>query len=140
MKPYAKNSLEVLAHVDRSKPVHVYRNLHKDCFSVRQGGIVVCHAENVVLRWAEFVVGVAGRERVRKERKKNVHAYVKGFAFPASSTYDMLPFAWEKVYYNPYTCDFFKCDQDYVRGAEWVDLAIDQFTPEILAFNLRLQH
>lgn len=58
--------------------VECYRNLHKDCFSVRRKGIVQCHAESLLLSEVTFHVSQKGRERVLREQRKNVHAYVKG--------------------------------------------------------------
>lgn len=60
------------------KWVECYRNLHKDCFSVRHKGIVKVHAESLLLSEATFHVSQKGRERVLREQRKNVHAYVKG--------------------------------------------------------------
>ena len=61
----------------------VYWNLHKNCFSIQSRekgsyGKVVAHAESVAIGLPEFVVRQAGRERVLKEGKKNVHAFVVG--------------------------------------------------------------
>ena len=78
-KPYCQKSIEVLEHIDPTKKVRVYRNLHKDCISVRQGGIVRCHSDNVVLKDCKFIVSEAGQKKVRKECKKNVHAFSEGF-------------------------------------------------------------
>ena len=63
-KPFCEKSKEVLQYIDETKPVYVYRNLHKQCLSVRQDGIVKCHAENVVLMDCEFKVSLAGQKRV----------------------------------------------------------------------------
>ena len=35
--------------INPAKPVKVYWNLHRDCFSVQQDGLVVCHADQVEL-------------------------------------------------------------------------------------------
>ena len=59
--------------------VEVYRNLHRKTFSVREvGGRVVRHADAVLIGSATFVVRPAGRARVLREGKKNVHAFVRG--------------------------------------------------------------
>ncbi len=63
--------------------VQVYWNLHKDCWSVvalegDQKGRVVTHADKVLLRGATFSVQPAGNAKVRREKKKNVHAFVRG--------------------------------------------------------------
>jgi hypothetical protein len=118
----------------------VYRNLHKKCLSVRQLGIVKCHTDSIVLHDATFVVNPAGREKVRRERKKNVHAYVKGTVIDARDTDVLLPFPWDEVYYNPYKCDNFESDGQPVRAAQYVDLdgQPDNISPAILALNLEL--
>jgi hypothetical protein len=61
----------------------VYYNLHKGCWSIKAldgsaKGRVVVHADRVLLRDCEFKVSEAGRQRVIRERKKNVHAGVVG--------------------------------------------------------------
>ena len=61
----------------------VYANLHKACWSIKalngpNAGRVVAHADKVVLQDATFKVSEAGRQRVLKERRKNVHAGVVG--------------------------------------------------------------
>tara|TARA_R110001606_G_C14972292_1_gene603321 strand:+ start:197 stop:562 length:366 start_codon:yes stop_codon:yes gene_type:complete len=60
--------------------VEVYFNLHKKLFSVRdcKTGRVVSHTDAVTILDPKFVVRKAGRERVLRERKKNVHAFVRG--------------------------------------------------------------
>lgn len=105
---------------------------------MRQRGIVVCHTDAIVLKNAKFVVGEKGRDRVRREKKKNVHAYVKGYVRDARETDALLPFSWDVVYYNPYTCDQFQCEGENVREAEWVDLCGQpcEISPAIIAFNV----
>lgn len=60
--------------------VEVYRNLHNRKFSVRDAKTkqVICHADNVTLSGVTFHVSQAGRERVVREQRKNVHAVVRG--------------------------------------------------------------
>ena len=60
--------------------VKVYYNLQKDCLSVidAETGLLYCHAHRVELHNAKFRVQLAGRNRVIKEKRKNVHAYVVG--------------------------------------------------------------
>ena len=81
--PHVENSRQVLKHVDPSKPVRVYRNLHKQVISVKQGGLVRCHADNVVLHFCKFIVSKAGQKRVRDEKRKNVHEYIEGLVVNA---------------------------------------------------------
>ena len=60
--------------------VQVYRNLHNRLLSIQDAktGLVIGHATTVDLKDASFIVREAGRQRVLKEKKKNVHAFVKG--------------------------------------------------------------
>ena len=122
MKPRVKTSREVVAHIDPARPVFVYRNLHKKCLSVQQDGIVRCHVDNIVLEDAEFRVSKAGQKRVRDEKKKNVHAKVKGVVVSHPS--DILELEWDTVYYNPYRTDEFTetATKRHVKGAKFVDI------------------
>ena len=60
--------------------ISVYRNLHNGLISIKSAssGLVLGHAKSVDISGANFVVNEAGRQRVLKEKQKNVHAYVKG--------------------------------------------------------------
>ena len=138
--PHVENSRQVLEHVDTDKPVRVYRNLHKQLISVKQGGLVRCHTDNVVLRFCKFIVSKAGQKRVRNEKRKNVHAYIEGVVVNAREADNLLPFEWTELYYNPYKTDFW---QDRVSGkevesAEWVDVSSWEQTMSapVIGFNL----
>ena len=95
--------------------VFVYFNLHKRVFSVKalQGvnkGRVIGHMTNVVLDGVQFKVSQAGRERVLREKKKNVHAGVVGFLSSVSAAADMREYN-TPISYNPYKyCTFVKRD------------------------------
>ena len=85
--------------------VQVYYNLHKKCLSIRHKGKVIEHAQEVTLTDARFHVQQAGRERVLKQKRKNVHAYISGklkesFWFIQSPKYIWT--AKQRVTYNPY--------------------------------------
>ena len=62
--------------------VEVYFNLHKKVFSVRSvmTGRVILHTDKVHISNPKFVVRKSGRDKVLRERKKNVHAFVRGDA------------------------------------------------------------
>ena len=88
--------------------VQVYWNLHKDCWSVvalegDRKGRVVTHADKVLLRGATFAVQPAGRDKVRREGKKNVHAFVRGEWMAALAQGK----ARRSVMYNPYKFETF---------------------------------
>ena len=139
-KPFVETSDEVLNHIDPTKKVRVYRNLHKDCVSVKQG-IVKCHANNVVLKDCKFIVSQAGQRRVRDENKKNVHAFIEGYVVSASKANELLDFGWETVYYNPYETDHWQLAQvpydEYVDTAEYCDVWCDDVCGDVLAFNVK---
>jgi hypothetical protein len=89
--------------------VEVYRNLHKQCWSVRDNktGKVIDHVRNIHIKDATLVVRPSGREKVLRERKKNVHAFVKGTIV---SVNENLPDSWgysTEITYNPYMYDSF---------------------------------
>lgn len=88
--------------------VEIYRNLTKDCWSIRHRGKVVGHAKSVVIHNPEFVVSAAGRERVLRERRKNVHAVVRGelVSFDEATTLEPVT----SVTYNPYYHEKFTSD------------------------------
>ena len=65
---------QLLQHCDGSKAVQVYKNLHKDCWSVRQSGKVVAHMDYICLKHCSFKVSEKGRDRVRKEGSKSLLA------------------------------------------------------------------
>lgn len=137
IKPHVEKSREILDHIDGSCPVRVYRNLHRGCYSVKQGGIVRCHADNVALKNVKFIVSKAGQKRVRDEKKKNVHAFVEGFVVDTREADHVVDGEktdqdienglsdWnESVYYNPYKCDGFTNTntQQIATGAKFAAL------------------
>ena len=83
--------------IDTSKRVKVYRNLHKRCFSIVQGGLVVAYADTITLDDVIFKVSEAGRQRVIREKQKNVHAYVTGLVGNDNNAPTFL-----EITYNPY--------------------------------------
>jgi hypothetical protein len=63
--------------------VRVYKNLHTGTLSMQtyikgKGWRVHSHPMRVMLKDAKFLVYEAGRQRVLKEKRKNVHAYIQG--------------------------------------------------------------
>ena len=117
--------------IDKSKPVKVYWNLHRDCYSIQQDGLVVAHADMIDLRSVTFKVNEAGRQRVLKEGRKNVHAFVVGYLDDKPCRY------WDiKIVYNPYKYDSFRLwtdDSVTVREADAVILRKRNGRGEILA-------
>lgn len=117
---------KMFALIDADKPVEVYKNLHKDCWSVRQGGIVKFHTDYIVLKLAQFKVGEKGRLRVLREQCKNVHAFVKGFLCRNGEANSQTKhiWKWDTITYNPYKSDTFinKNGERKIFSADFVDM------------------
>ena len=79
--------------------VEVYKNLHKNCWSVRDNktGRVIDHVRNIYIKDATLVVRPSGRKKVLRERRKNVHAFIKG-----TINKDTYMGSIEEIIYNPY--------------------------------------
>jgi mannose/cellobiose epimerase-like protein (N-acyl-D-glucosamine 2-epimerase family) len=103
------------------KKVRCYFNLHKNLFSIqlqiedvvngkkRKSWKVVAHTNCVLLKNVEFRVYESGRQRVIKEKRKNVHAYVYG------TWTNKVPGILETIVsYNPYKQgNFYYKDTEY---------------------------
>ena len=97
--------------------VETYFNLHKKCLSYRPSGGKVQHAHTLLLNNVKFAVQPAGREKVRRESKKNVHAFVRGeVAFVRHDVSEddgditvgtMERHGYRPITYNPYKYDSF---------------------------------
>lgn len=86
--------------------VKVYRNIRKNLFSVldKKTRRLITHRDVLVLTDVEFKISKAGQARVRREKQKNVHAYVIGnYVGNEIGNIDNH----ELVYYNPYITDTF---------------------------------
>lgn len=90
--------------------VQVYWNLHKNVWSVRHKGKVISHQGIICLSDVTFRVQPAGRDRVRREGKKNVHAFACGNYEPAGSYRDNK--LGRNITYNPYKYDTFVYSDD----------------------------
>lgn len=80
--------------------IEVYRNLTKKCWSLRDSKtrLVIAHRDSLWLRDCTFKVSEAGRQRVLREKRKNVHAFVKGELILDREFHDRMT----NVRYNPY--------------------------------------
>jgi len=85
-------------HIDTSRKVFVYKNLHKDCWSVKQDGLVKAHTKSINLWDCSFRVNAKGRAKVLEEKRKNVHAGIVGYIDENETA---MTFG-TAVTYNPY--------------------------------------
>lgn len=101
--------------------VRVYRNLHKKCFSVqaKENGrwLVIAHCHEIYLTGVTFKVSQAGRERVIREQRKNVHAFIEGtwVQYPDN---DGAFRDSRVVKYNPYKSAHFTIDNQPITYAK----------------------
>ena len=109
--------------------VDVYRNLRANKYSIRHKGKVIAHASNVTISQPEFVVSSAGRERVRREGRKNVHAFVRGelIGVNEETILDVTP----NISYNPYTHETFQRNGKPIFTSEGYAVLRDDFKIEI---------
>jgi len=119
----------------------IYRNLHfrdETVYSVRKDGIVEGHALTVILDGSAkhpitFAVGPKGNQRVRDEKRKNVHAVIRGHIVQAvwydkddmehaldaceywkeSEMQELDGYEWKQVIYNPYKFKTFVTAEDW---------------------------
>lgn len=86
--------------------VFVYRNLRNKCMSVKsvETGLVIAHVTGVALKLATLRVSEKGRERVRREKKKYVHAGVFGLVDLEGMDFETM---YKRVTYNPYLNETF---------------------------------
>ncbi len=84
--------------------VFIHRNLNKPPYwSIKEGksgGNVIGYDKSIKLKDVEFKVQKGGQSRVRKEKRKNVHAGVVGKIISSGGNYNTK--GWTLVTYNPY--------------------------------------
>lgn len=88
--------------------VFVYRNLHRNEWSIRAAdgphkGEIIGHATHLVIDFARWRVNEAGRQRVIRDKAKNVHAGVFGML----ADVEPVNVTWQRVTYNPYKAGHF---------------------------------
>lgn len=102
----------ITAYKERSvqvgQKVMVYFNLHTQLFSMKDAetGLVLGHGTGIMLEFVEFKVQQGGRERVLRDKQKNVHAFVIG-TYIGTCEAEKMTFPMRDAYYNPYKQDSF---------------------------------
>ena len=117
--------------------IRVYFNLHTNTFSVQEkkpnGWRVSRYAEFVCLRDAKFKVSQTGRERVIREGRKNVHAYVEGMLYNPEvmpNTEDL-----KRVRYNPLTMKYFTHRKTTIHTADYVEMRVENSHPFVFVMG-----
>jgi len=123
--------MEIMNNKER---VDVYWNINKKCFSVKscKTGKVILHTDKISLEDAKFVVRQSGRERVLREKQKNVHAFVRGYVTANAGSHKM-----HEATYNPYKYSSFVVTdtEEPVDSASFVEL----FTNEKIKGSINFQ-
>ena len=130
------------------RKVKVYRNLHKDSWSLMaadgpERGRVIGYADQVELDAPELRVGEASRQRAVREGVRNVHAFVVGTLLPNGSIQRPL----YRVRYNPFRASCFHTNLGTCvfsgglalldqAGTLWMDVSPDT---ELLLARVRAQ-
>lgn len=96
-------------NVEIGQLVEVYRNLNTPnakAYSIRcaKTKLVLAHCETVSLKNAQFIVSEKLRLKVNAEKRKTVHAFIRGelVAYNKSMSTTL-----QTVYYNPYKTNSF---------------------------------
>ena len=88
------------------KNVRIYRNIKTNVWSIwcMDECRVIAHVDSIRLKGAVFHVSEKGRQRVIREKRKNVHAWVHGVVTedPLLSTMEQF-----RLSYNPYKSAYF---------------------------------
>lgn len=116
--------------------VFVYFNLHRKLFSVKalegdMKGRVIAHRQHVLITDATFKVSEAGRQRVIREQRKNVHAGVSGTWFDAAKAggraHEFISTNGSLIMYNPYKYDSFvhRYGEHPIKSARVVALSVN---------------
>ena len=112
------------------KSFRVYRNLHKGNFSIqsyieeKKGYRVTDRASTVMLENCNFKVYETGRQKVIREKRKGVHAYVEPLSYiHLDERMEISKF--REIYYNPYKHDSFVC-KDTLEKVEKVARVLAQ--------------
>lgn len=121
------------------KKYKIYRNLHRNCFSVlkynpeKKGYRLHEYITHGILHDVVAKVSEAGRQRVIKEKQKNVHAYLlcENYDKIDQFYFDSLDF--HEISYNPYIHDSFVVGLTKTfTSATKVGLTIDSYTAKAL--------
>lgn len=82
----------------------IYWNVHKKCFSVRYRGKVILHTTKLDCTNCTFQVSAKGRERVLREKKKLVHAFIVAESIIQVEYCNRLEtiMCGKRIKYNPY--------------------------------------
>ena len=136
-KPLTNDFAEQRSLVNMAKPIFLYRNLHKDCFSVKQG-TVKFHTQDIWMTGCYFPVNERLRLKVIERKQKNVHAYVKGYLTDFSNAPKKGRTYLNEVTYNPYLYKTFMFEKAPILWSSVVHARIGNGIPKVFA-NIEIE-
>jgi hypothetical protein len=98
---------------------YIYRNLHTGGFSIKHRGLVIARDNFFIAENVTFKVNEIGRQRVIREKRKNVHAYTVSDKYTFASNTESVD-TLKIITYNPYTSSNFVCEGKNITSAEKV--------------------
>lgn len=120
---FCQDQRAVIAMFNPEQPVRVFKNWKQNCYSIMQGGRLLASARQVRLSAVEFRVRESGRQRMLKEKRRNVHAFAVGhlldYVHPSDDR-QLDEMRGRGVFYNPYLYETFVDDETRapVAGSE----------------------
>lgn len=117
--------------INFSKKVRVYRCLtRKGCvYSIQQGGKVVAHTSDLILRDVNFKINRSGKKRAIETGIRNVHAMIDGYIDNTLQDTEVVG----TLKYYPFCEDNFMCNGKEITSCEVVTinenkLTVDKYT------------
>jgi hypothetical protein len=89
----------------KGERVQAYKNLHRNCYSIRRRGRPVTHVRSVRLTSPIPHVSESGRLRVITRRCRSVHAWITGTVESADA--EESAEGMREASYNPYRASYF---------------------------------
>ena len=113
--------------IDYQRPVRVFKNPLRDCYTIMQGFRVLASARQVRLREVTFTVRERGRQKMLREGKRTVHAWINGLLVDFThddECRDLQTLVGRRVGYNPHRAGSFmdRDDDTPVTRASLVQL------------------
>lgn len=98
---------------------YIYRNLRTGDFSIKYRGLVIANADSFIAENVTFRVSEPGRQRVIKEKRKNVHAFTVCDKYNYTKIHNVVDYL-RIITYNPYKSGNFTCDGKVITSANAV--------------------
>jgi hypothetical protein len=93
--------------LEAGQEIRIYRNIRKNVFSIQDKKMrrLIGYGNNILLHNVKMCVSKSGQQRVRREKQKNIHAFIIGTYINCVDI--AIDTEWNIAYYNPYTTDSF---------------------------------